>query len=89
MAAMLERVSRAVRPNVLRTMFATALLTVATYAVATELRGDHPDSYVVKRGDTLWDISRKFEGLTIEKLKSLNNLSSNKLQPGQKLIVAQ
>jgi LysM repeat protein len=35
-------------------------LTVATYAVATELRGDHPDSYVVKRGDTLWDIAGRF-----------------------------
>ncbi len=46
-------------------------------------------TYTVQEGDTLWDISRKFEGLTIEKLKSLNNLSSNKLQPGQKLIVAQ
>ena len=65
MAAMLERVSklartRAARPNVLRTMLATALLTVATYAVAAELRGGHPDSYVVKRGDTLWDIAGTF-----------------------------
>ncbi|HET9054341.1 MAG TPA: LysM peptidoglycan-binding domain-containing protein, partial [Cyclobacteriaceae bacterium] len=46
-------------------------------------------TYTVQPGDTLWDISRKFEGLTIEKLKTLNNLSSSKLQPGQKLIVAQ
>ncbi|WP_256647242.1 LysM peptidoglycan-binding domain-containing protein [Thermomonas paludicola] len=41
-------------------MLAAALLTVATYAAAVELRGDHPDSYVVKRGDTLWDISARF-----------------------------
>ena len=41
-------------------MLATALLTVATYAVAAELRGGHPDSYVVKRGDTLWDIAGTF-----------------------------
>ncbi len=62
---MLERVSNLVRVNAprprgLRIMLAAALLTVATYAAAVELRGDHPDSYVVKRGDTLWDISARF-----------------------------
>jgi len=36
------------------------MLTVATYAAAVELRGNHPDSYVVRRGDTLWDISARF-----------------------------
>lgn len=65
MAAMLERVSEAVRRKAvrsrgLRTMLAAALLTVATYAAAVELRGDHPESYVVKRGDTLWDIAGRF-----------------------------
>src|SRR5918993_4326109 len=43
-----------------RTVVAVALLTVATYATAVEMRGDHPDTYVVKRGDTLWDIAGKF-----------------------------
>ena len=44
-------------------------------------------TYTVQPGDTLWDISKKFEGLTIERIKSLNNLNNNKLQPGQKLII--
>src|SRR5690606_21954412 len=43
--------------------------------------------YIVQPGDTLWDISRKIDGLTIEKIKALNKLSNNKKQPGQKLIV--
>jgi membrane-bound lytic murein transglycosylase D len=43
--------------------------------------------YTVKPGDTLWNITRKFEGLTIEKIKSLNKMKSVKLQPGQKLII--
>ena len=65
MAVMLERVSKALHPAVprargVRTMLAVALLTVATFAAAVELRGDHPDTYVVKRGDTLWDIAGRF-----------------------------
>ena len=65
MAAMLEQVSNFVRahaprPRGLRTVLAAALLTVATYAAATQLRSDHPDTYVVKRGDTLWDIAGTF-----------------------------
>ena len=36
------------------------LLTLATYAVAADLRAGHPNTYVVRRGDTLWDISARF-----------------------------
>ncbi len=36
------------------------LLTLATFAFAAELREDHPTSYTVKKGDTLWDISARF-----------------------------
>jgi hypothetical protein len=36
------------------------LLTLATFAFAADLRADHPDSYVVQKGDTLWDISARF-----------------------------
>jgi hypothetical protein len=39
---------------------AAAALTFATCVVAQELREDHPDTYVVKKGDTLWDISARF-----------------------------
>ena len=36
------------------------LLTLATFAYAAELREDHPSTYTVVKGDTLWDISAKF-----------------------------
>lgn len=53
--------------------------------VTTSIRGTK--TYTVQPGDTLWDISKKFEGLTIEKIKNLNKLNSTKIQPGQKLII--
>lgn len=42
--------------------------------------------YVVKKGDSLWSIARA-NGLTVNELKALNNLSSNVLNVGQRLIV--
>lgn len=43
-------------------------------------------TYTVKKGDSLWKISRQF-GITIAQLKSLNNLRSDVIYPGQKLTV--
>jgi membrane-bound lytic murein transglycosylase D len=43
--------------------------------------------HVVKYGDTLWDIARKYEGLTIAKIKALNQMVNSKIKPGQKLII--
>ena len=42
--------------------------------------------YTVKSGDSLWSISKKF-GITVDELKSANNLSSNLLSVGQNLII--
>ncbi len=42
------------------TVCAAALLSFSAIAVAVELRKDHPDTYVVVRGDTLWDIAGRF-----------------------------
>ena len=66
MAAKLKQLSRGLRlfngslSTRLRVVLGAALLTVATYAIAQEFRGGHPDTYVVKRGDTLWDIAGRF-----------------------------
>lgn len=44
-------------------------------------------TYTVQPGDTLWDISKRLPGISVEKIKYLNKLKGNKLRPGQKLIV--
>ncbi len=44
------------------------------------------DIYIVQKGDTLWDIARKY-GLSVSELKELNNLSTNLLKIGQALKV--
>ncbi|SIN66764.1 membrane-bound lytic murein transglycosylase D [Algoriphagus halophilus] len=43
--------------------------------------------YTVQPGDSLWIISRKHAGLTVDQIKRLNNLNSNNIKPGQKLII--
>lgn len=51
-----------------------------------ESLGTEYDTYVVKSGDTLWSIASK-HNMTVDSLKKLNNLSSNLLSIGQKLLV--
>ncbi len=42
-------------------LFAGLLVALTAFAVGeSELRNGHPDTYTVKRGDTLWDISARF-----------------------------
>ena len=44
------------------------------------------NTYVVKSGDTLWSIAKKF-GVSVDELKAKNNLSSNALSINQILII--
>lgn len=44
------------------------------------------DYHIVQKGDTLWDIANKYDGLTVEKLRALNKgLNHRRLNPGQKI----
>tara|TARA_B110000046_G_scaffold36706_1_gene40047 strand:- start:5386 stop:6861 length:1476 start_codon:yes stop_codon:yes gene_type:complete len=44
--------------------------------------------HIVKSGDTLWDIAKKYDGTTVDELKILNsNLNFKQLKPGMKVKV--
>lgn len=42
--------------------------------------------YVVKPGDSLWSIGKRYY-VSVDRLRKLNNLTSDVLQPGQKLLI--
>ena len=43
--------------------------------------------YTVKRGDTLSGIALKYKGVTVTQIKRANNLRSNNIRPGQRLVI--
>ena len=43
--------------------------------------------HVVQPGDTLWKIAQRYEGMTVESIKQINQLHSNELKVGTKLKV--
>ena len=55
--------------------------------IGYEYQPSNSDIYVVKKGDSLWSIAKKY-GISVEELKSLNDLTSNMLSVGQVLKIS-
>ena len=60
--------------------------TPKVYTVSPDAIKPVPDVYVVKKGDTLFNISNRF-GIAIDDIKLLNKLTDNGIKIGQKLIL--
>jgi membrane-bound lytic murein transglycosylase D len=58
----------------------------ANSALADSSKSSEQKTYTVRPGDSLWIISQK-HSLSVEQIKRLNNLNSNNIKPGQKLII--
>ena len=43
--------------------------------------------YIIRRGDSLWTIARKFD-ITVEEIRNWNNLNNNLIHPGNSLLIA-
>jgi membrane-bound lytic murein transglycosylase D len=55
-------------------------------SLAENTNSSGPKTYTVKPGDSLWIISQK-HSLSVEQIKRLNNLNTNNIKPGQRLII--
>jgi len=44
-------------------------------------------TYTVKSGDSLWSISQKFPGVSVQNIRDWNDISGNNLKPGMKLVM--
>ncbi|RMG40721.1 MAG: LysM peptidoglycan-binding domain-containing protein [Candidatus Dadabacteria bacterium] len=62
------------------------LLKLSTRAAAPNAGNKKPKIYKVRRGDTVWSISRKF-GVSMLELRAVNNLRGTKLRIGQRLVI--
>ncbi len=46
--------------------------------------------HIIKPGDTLWDIAKEYDGVTVEQIKRLNHIrNSHHLRPGQRIKIAE
>lgn len=67
-----------------RRMPGAAVASAATKSPATKF-APGTKTHTVQKGDSLWTISKKYPGITVENLRKWNGISGKNLKPGTKL----
>ncbi len=67
------------------TIYPTKSVSLSEAAPAKSAANTSAKIYTVKRGDSLWSISNKFPGITVQNLKSWNQITDTNLKPGMVL----
>ncbi len=62
--------------------------TVAKKTIKTKPISGNVITYVVENGDSLWSISQKFPGVSVQNIKDWNGISGSNLKPGMKLKIS-
>lgn len=75
-------------PNQKLTLWIPESFQVVVQSNQKQKPGSQGTFHIVRRGDTLWDIARQYD-VSIEKIKSWNNMNTNKIKPGERLKVKQ
>ena len=60
----------------------------ASKSSSNSSKSTNPRFYTVKSGDSLWSISKKFPGVTVQNLRSWNDMNTNSLKPGMKIKIS-
>ncbi len=55
---------------------------------ASRSKSNTTKHYIVRQGDSLWSISRKFPGVSVQEIQKWNDISGSRLKPGMKLKIS-
>jgi len=66
----------------------TSVITSSSTKTKTSKNREGKSTYMVKKGDSLWSISQKFPGVSIQNIKEWNDISGSNLKPGTILVVS-
>jgi membrane-bound lytic murein transglycosylase D len=65
----------------------TAKQEVATISTSKAAKSPKYVYHMVQPGDTLWNIAKRYDGVTVEMIKDINNLRNANIKPGTRLKV--